>query len=96
MKVVINSCFGGFGLSVEGLLRYSELGGVIPAGSGHILESELRRDDPLLVQVVEELGAAANGRYAELEVVEIPDDIDWYINDYDGNEWIGEGRRWGI
>lgn len=51
------------------------------------------RTDPLLVQVVEELGRRANGSFASLEVVEIPDDIRWYINEYDGQETIEEDHR---
>lgn len=51
------------------------------------------RNDPLLVQVVEELGEAANGKYADLSVVDIPDDVDWYIDEYDGIESIHEKHR---
>jgi hypothetical protein len=54
------------------------------------------RADPLLVQVVEELGAAANGSCASLKVVEIPDGVDWEIDEYDGSETIAEKHRsWG-
>ena len=56
-------------------------------------EYDLKRDDPILVQVVEELALDADGRYACLKVVEIPDDVDWEINEYDGNEWIAEKHR---
>lgn len=59
-------------------------------------EGSICRDDPMLVQVVEELGDAANGRYSKLKVVEIPDDIEWIIDDYDGVEWVAERHRtWG-
>ena len=53
------------------------------------------RDDPALVQVVEEMGKAADGAYARLEVVEIPDDVAWHIEEYDGdgNEHIAEDHR---
>lgn len=58
-------------------------------------ERDLARDDPYLVQVVEELGDRANGRHARLKVVEIPADVDWEIDEYDGNEWVAEKhRRW--
>jgi hypothetical protein len=52
-----------------------------------------KRDDPLLVQVVEELGAAASGSCADLKVVEVPDGVDWTIDEYDGNEWVAERHR---
>ena len=34
------------------------------------------RDDPALIQVVEELGKGADGDHAELKIVEIPDDVE--------------------
>ena len=46
------------------------------------------REDPILVEVVEELGERANGSYAKLEVVEIPDDMDYVIDNYDGIETL--------
>jgi hypothetical protein len=55
--------------------------------------SELCRADPLLVQVVEELGEFADGRHAELKIVEIPDDVEWQIDEYDGLEWVAEKHR---
>lgn len=51
------------------------------------------RTDPLLVQVVEELGDEANGSCAELEIVEIPDGVSWEIDEYDGIEHIAEVHR---
>ena len=55
---------------------------------------DVARDDPYLVQVIEELGSEeASGRYAELKIVEIPADVDWVIEEYDGAEWIAECHR---
>ncbi len=51
------------------------------------------RHDPLLVQVVEELGDKASGKCAKLRVVEIPDGTDYEISEYDGNEHIAERHR---
>jgi hypothetical protein len=57
---------------------------------------DIPRNDPQLVQVVEELGAKANGGCAELKVVEIPDDVEWEIDEYDGYEKVAEVHRtWG-
>ena len=56
-------------------------------------DRDVARDDPYLVQVVEELGDRANGRHAELKVVEIPADVDWEIDEYDGTEWVAEKHR---
>jgi len=53
------------------------------------------RTNPLLIQVIEELGEKANGRFGQIEIVEIPDDIEWEIDDYDGVETIhGAHRSW--
>lgn len=51
------------------------------------------RSNPNLVKVVEELGEKANGRYADLIVVEIPDGIEYEIDEYDGQETIREKHR---
>lgn len=56
-------------------------------------DRDLARDDPDLVAVVEELGNQANGRHAELKIVDIPDDVNWYIEEYDGQEWVAERHR---
>jgi hypothetical protein len=61
--------------------------------AGRRYDKDVPRDDPELVKVVEELGDAANGRFAQLEVVEIPADVDWFIDEYDGSESIHEKHR---
>ena len=59
-------------------------------------ERDIARDDPFLVEVVQELGDKANGRCAELDVIEIPDGVDYEVQEYDGKEWIAERHRtWG-
>ena len=54
---------------------------------------EIPRNDPTLVAVVEKLGVKADGFCATLKVVEIPEDVDWYVEEYDGNEWVAEKHR---
>ena len=47
------------------------------------------REDPLLIQIVEELGEEASSWAATLKVVEIPDELangNYMIDDYDGAE----------
>jgi len=56
-------------------------------------DQSIRRDDPDLISVVEEMGAAANGPFSELKIVEIPDDLQWGIGEYDGSEWVEEVHR---
>jgi hypothetical protein len=138
MKVVINKCFGGYGLSHKAVMRYFEIKGITvypeqdegywkfwtywlvkpedrveskedkafysmsiedrrAYNAAHSAQTvsprEIERNDPVLVQVVEELGDKANGNYAELKVVEIPDDVEYFIEEYDGLEHIAEVHR---
>jgi hypothetical protein len=135
-KVVVNSCYGGFGISEAGMLRYAELKGItlypetnqfkmityytVPPdqrveplsteqwyaateeqrtasndaySSQTIHCSDIPRDDPALVQVVEELGAAAADGYSELRIADVPDGVQWFIEEYDGKEWVAEKHR---
>lgn len=56
---------------------------------------KIPRDDPILVQIVEEMGQESWGNFAKLKVVEIPDDVNWYVDEYDGIEWVAEvHRKW--
>lgn len=139
MKIVINRCYGGFGISHEGMMRYFEIKGqkVWPEqGGGYwqfwtywivppenrpeskegdafyamsmadrqaynkahseltLYERDISRNDPALVQMVEELGSdKASSKHAELVIVEIPDDISWDIAEYDGMERVEEKHR---
>lgn len=137
MKVVVNRCYGGFGLSdkaIEMLMkrkgldcfRYEQtkfkfkdgeeeytrhatccarslfihyltkdLGEKTPylPNDAYWYYGNLERNDADLVAVVEQLGEEANGNYSRLEVVDIPDDIDWEIDEYDGIETIHEVHR---
>jgi hypothetical protein len=85
MKIVINKCYGGFGLSEEALKKYEEL-----SGKTNVYDFDIERDDNNLIKVVEELREKANGECAELKIVDIPDDTKWTIEEYDGIEWVSE------
>lgn len=54
---------------------------------------DVERNDRVLIRVVEELGKEADSRYSELKIVEIPDDVEWQIDEYDGMEWVAEKHR---
>lgn len=56
---------------------------------------DMDRHDPLLIQLVEELGEEVNTRYSNLQIIEIPDDADYVIEEYYGLENIAEKcRKW--
>lgn len=134
-KIVVNRCYGGFGLSEAAMKLYAAKKGIelfpscsdgmwewwtVPpgkrdplcdqkdfhswpmekrqqsnkaVGDSRIFDFDIPRDDAALVAVVEELGHEANGETAKLEVVEIPDDVEWVISDYDGMEKVEEAHR---
>jgi len=135
MKIVINTCYGGYNLSHEAMLQYCNLKGmqvwpeqdngywnywtVLPAArlphktheefyampleqrkaynDAYVQQtlnySNIDRDDPVLVQVVEQLGKAAAGDCANLKVVDIPKGVTWTIVEYDGKEHVAENHR---
>lgn len=88
MKIVINNCYGGFGLSDEAFGMYKA---ARPDFDRH--DFQIQRNDEALVNVVEKLGVAANGFCASLKIVEIPDGVEWEIQEYDGFEWVAEKHR---
>lgn len=113
-EIVINAVHGGFGLSHEAIMMYSELAKLnlkavegkhfSLCGYDYYLDSivddeyywhdrNIKRDDPDLITVVKKLGDKANGKYSKLRIVEIPTDVDWEIEEYDGNEWVAEKHR---
>jgi hypothetical protein len=126
MKVVINQCHGGFGLSEKACqwlienkawaaTEYNEDGNTYKDPTAKLIKSKTSwagenpyyligrvdenkiRTDPDLIEVIETLGKKASDRFADLGIVEIPDDVgdNWEIAEYDGAEWVQEvHRRW--
>lgn len=105
MKVAINNYFGHFSLSS----RAAEL--LIERGAGELLHSQdinrefksfhlvdntmKTRTNPVLIEVIEELGLNANGRDAALAIVDVDDDVveNAYIDSYNGLETVHEEHR---
>ena len=99
MKIVINKCYGGFGLTEA---VFKELG--IPwDGYGYLDNGEIGiesdnwdayRADTKLIAAIESVGIKeSTGSHAELRIVDVPDGIEWFIDDYDGVETIREQHR---
>lgn len=137
MKIVVNRCFGGFGVSNKAKYEIGKRKGMninfyeeIMSGSYDVIgfkkvdiendgwgaitvdgdfgdkatndqiyenvvlcDYNMDRTDKDLVYVVETIGEEADGNCASLEVVEIPDGVKWFIDDYDGIETIHEQHR---
>jgi hypothetical protein len=89
-RVVINDCYGGFGLSDRAIAEYKKLAGITDP---EFYDRDVARDDPYLVKIVKEMGMTANGPHANLKIIEIPGDIEWLVQEYDGAEWVAEAHR---
>lgn len=92
MKIIINSCYGGFGLSNKAMKEIKKLNpelGTLYSGDYKL------RSNPIVISVVEKLGKEANGDCADLQIIEIPfeNEDGWHIDEYDGIETIHENHR---
>jgi hypothetical protein len=94
-KVVLNKCWGGFGLSdrAKEALAVSLKAEITEELAFEIAKSTAWRSRPELIKVIESLGEDANGPYAKLMIVEIPANVAWYIRDNDGAETACEPHR---
>ena len=100
MKVVINTRFGGFDLSKEAQDLYCKWMEIHPGGWNQTWNyysdfhvRELKRNDPVLIAVIEYLGEDAQSKYSTFTIVDVPDDVEWHIVDYDGWEHVAENHR---
>lgn len=141
MKIVINGCYGGFGLSHAAVMEYAKRKGItlyarpgevdrnrgvtdpaeaymveyltVPPDEYDALRAadkakgsykdsnavywsyyEIDRTDPVLVEMIEgDDEGEFNGRHASLHVVEIPDGVEWELDEYDGIESVHEKHR---
>jgi len=59
----------------------------------YLSEYSFARDDKELIQTVEELGDMASGSLAYLSIIEIPDGVEWLIQEHGGYEIIAEKHR---
>jgi hypothetical protein len=103
-KIVYNACYGGFGLSPVALKRYAELAGLSygeevcegtmifasmhDKNGEYVSQRDLSRTDPILIQVVEELGDKANGSHAKLSMIALPAGTKYRLEEYDGFETV--------
>lgn len=78
MKLVVNKCYGGFGLSDWAMEQL-----------GINVYYDIDRTDSRLVELVENFPKKVDNFYSNLIVVSIPDtSTDWEIDEYDGLETV--------
>ena len=89
MKIAINVTQGAFNLSGKAVFLWAKKKGLTD-----IDMDTIPRNDPELIEVIEELGREVNGSWCQpsnIKVVEIPDNVDqWQIEEHDGQEWVAE------
>lgn len=89
MKILINDCYGGFSYSTEFRCEYLNRTGV-----DIDLYSDDLRSDAMVISLFEEFGSErSSGGYSRLKLIEIPDDVEYTVQQYDGIEWIAEVHR---
>ena len=110
IKLVINSDFGGFGLSDEAIREYfrRKNWNLVEKVSNYdqilfyrdfvsndtcFWAIDLERNDTDLVAIVEQMGDSAGSKFSSLKIVEIPENVEWELCEYDGREWIAEKHR---
>jgi hypothetical protein len=100
MKVVINNQYGGYSLSTEILKMYLERSNIpytigyqsgdyfdhdcIVVDDHHFHHDYIKRHDPVLIEILEEVGYINKG----LQIVFVPDFAEYSIGEYDGQEWL--------
>lgn len=78
MKIIINSCFGGFGVNANILKKYDI----------QMSNKEDLRTNKKLIELIES-GVNCDTSYSHLIVEKIPDEAtDYYIEEYDGVETV--------
>ncbi len=84
-EIVINACYGGFGLSPIAKKLY-----FIRKGECDWFDDEYKidRSDPLLVQLVKELGKEVNDEFSKLRIVKLEKGTKYRIINIDGFESI--------
>ena len=104
MEILINRSWGGFSLSYRASRLFAKEKGepykFVKYKSDYCernfyLTPAPERNDPVLIGIVKRLGLRKSARDTgdKLRIVEIPDGVDWYIDDYDGVETVHERHR---
>jgi MoaA/NifB/PqqE/SkfB family radical SAM enzyme len=91
MKVAIYNTYGLFKIPKPVLDRIKALGFDYEQEEAASLDGDEFRNHPALIKAIEE-GIEA-GLVTNITIVEIPDDVEYVIESYDGREWVAEKHR---
>lgn len=86
-KACLENLYSEDKLTIEDLIQHNDFVGYSRD------YGEFNREDPLLIQTIQDLGIKSFSAYSKLKIVEIPDDVEYYIEDNDGYECIHEEHR---
>ena len=102
-KVVYNACYGGFSISREAVLLGRDISNN-PDWAGPCIFGDtfsdgtkveynyggcdLPRTDPTLIEVIKQMGKAANGEFAKLKIVELEQGAHYRIDESFGLEIV--------
>lgn len=87
MKILINTCCGGFCLSQEFQNIFNERHPDRPLENGRL--GRKQRADTDIITLFEELGSEkSSDDYSKIEIYEIPYGMKWSVHDYDGMERV--------
>jgi len=87
--VMYNSRYGGFALSDEAVAEYNKRKAEGMPSAAYSAR-DIQRSNPLMVQIVRELGSRANGMFSDIQIELIEDRYEHHvlIDEYDGSETV--------
>jgi hypothetical protein len=81
----------------DGMMAHPQAFNIFKEGMLYLLDDNIDekalRTHNDLIELIETMGQNASGFHAKLKIVEIPDNISWYIDNYDGLERISEAHK---
>ena len=86
VEIMINARYGGFGISKEGMEEYHKR----CPGTDEIDYYDIARHDPVMIQIIKEMGAQVNDTYSHIKLKKIPSQYvrHYSIHEYDGMESV--------
>ena len=89
IPVMYNTCYGGFSLSEAAITEYNRRKSP-NTPKLNAMGMHIDRTDPLMIQIIREMGKQANGMCSDIRLDHIPPQYknNYYIQEYDGTETV--------